>query len=961
MNVIRSYTVLIGLVSLMGVLMPVRLSAQNLKHIHQKDDYPEGRIYSIYQDKQGYIWLASENGAIRYDGQNFKVFASEEGIPNVDIWDFTIDDQNRIWCHTKSDFPFYIYNDSVHILKDSNDLLINMHYQDFTLIENEIFHSRLHKPILRSRSQLTDFESKVDSIIQINDNRILGILPHQQKAIVYLTKEKGIEFNIISFNQSKLQSKYLFSRDKINNLSTRMVYDRYLIVWMERFAGIIDLWSEKLLENKLSYKKDIIYGNVKLWLYRDSLLMYSLPGRLLLIDSTFNVVDTVIPPPSIDVLITFLDDQDNLWYLHPGGLSMQSAAQRNCRYFLNETPIRNIVRVGTDLILGVELDGFYKLSTRSYSYHLWKPQPFLATRPSVQIDGDEYLLDNKREVIKCTNKTTTLLKNQFPATIKNLYAGTDGLTILGSYLVGSATLDHQILASNDQYYFKKSSIECGFLYKNKNILGTTEGLYEYRTHQKSIKLLPDSFAHHVTYLCPYDDKLLVGTKSHGLYQYDGTTIAEIPFTAGMAINDIDVIGETVWLATDKGVARIVNTGGNLLEAKMTDLFTQDDGLLADHTYEILVEGDTLWAGSENGLSQMPWKINRNIFNAKILFSDSDDGTEITPEMRRNAHIDFSVLNTAGNNNLRVEYRIDGYDTSWQESQSNDLLLPELDPGHYQLQLRVTDLHGHQEQAMHELSVLTRWHETAWVRALLIILGIAALAYIIYHLIDYLKTQKLQKIEQEKQLSEVRLFALRSQMNPHFINNSLNAIQYLVNSDQHLEADRYISKFSQLVRMFFRNSHKQSIPLEEEIDTLRYYLDIEKLRFDDKFDYKIDTQGLENHFLEIPSMLIQPIVENALKHGIFHKKGKGHIDIILTQHGDSLKIQVLDDGVGLEASAAHSAREQKRISSTSVLKERIELLNKSHTFDVDFVRESIKKQGEIKGTRVELNIKKLPEL
>ncbi|RAJ18094.1 sensor histidine kinase [Olleya aquimaris] len=196
-----------------------------------------------------------------------------------------------------------------------------------------------------------------------------------------------------------------------------------------------------------------------------------------------------------------------------------------------------------------------------------------------------------------------------------------------------------------------------------------------------------------------------------------------------------------------------------------------------------------------------------------------------------------------------------------------------------------------------------------------------------------------KLNNQKRQHELELNALRAQMNPHFVHNSLNAIQYYIQLNQVEKSEDYLAKFSKLMRQFFEYSRKESISVENEISLLKNYLDIEKLRFEDDFEYKITIdKSLDTEELFLPPMILQPILENAINHGIFHKNGKGKVSIeFLNLKNTSFKVVITDDGIGVnKAIAMNKAKAQTHTEhSSAVLEERLALLKESKQWDIDF--------------------------
>lgn len=203
--------------------------------------------------------------------------------------------------------------------------------------------------------------------------------------------------------------------------------------------------------------------------------------------------------------------------------------------------------------------------------------------------------------------------------------------------------------------------------------------------------------------------------------------------------------------------------------------------------------------------------------------------------------------------------------------------------------------------------------------------------------------------------EVELKALRAQMNPHFVHNSLNAIQYYIQRNEVEISENYLVKFSKLIRLFFEYSGQQNITIQQEVELLQNYLYLEKLRFEDKLNYEffIDDR-LDAECQVIPSMLLQPIVENAVNHGIFHKEKEGNIAVsfVYLDH-QSFMVCIEDDGIGMTKSKAlknASAGHQHR--SSNVIRDRIDLLNQSKGWEIVFDTEE--KTGDFSGTIITIS-------
>ena len=203
-------------------------------------------------------------------------------------------------------------------------------------------------------------------------------------------------------------------------------------------------------------------------------------------------------------------------------------------------------------------------------------------------------------------------------------------------------------------------------------------------------------------------------------------------------------------------------------------------------------------------------------------------------------------------------------------------------------------------------------------------------------------------------------ALRAQMNPHFIFNSLNSIQKYILKNEHYEASQYLTKFSRLIRLILDHSNQNAISISSELDLLKLYVEMESLRFDNKFDYQIETDpDISTETSEIPSMLIQPYVENAIWHGLLHKEDRGKLTIQFTKKDNhNIIVTIEDNGVGRERSAELKSKQvlKKKSYGIQITENRISIINRVQNINASARITDLKNtDGQACGTRVELYI------
>lgn len=301
---------------------------------------------------------------------------------------------------------------------------------------------------------------------------------------------------------------------------------------------------------------------------------------------------------------------------------------------------------------------------------------------------------------------------------------------------------------------------------------------------------------------------------------------------------------------------------------------------------------------------------------------------------------FSPLSLADPGKNRVRYRLKGLSDEWKETPfTGSIWYPRLSPGSYSFELFVSNNDGvWTDKAIHYPFEIKRpFWKTGWFRLSLIALGLTIGWLIIY----FQNQRRMEKerarrglLEKDRQLlqlnrkmAEVRLAALQSQMNPHFLFNSLNALHFYILQNHKDLASRFLNKFSRLVRLILEHSRLNQVSLSRELEALELYLTLEQLRLDHGFVYTIDLDpSIDTELTKVPPMLLQPVVENAIWHGIMPKEGRGWIKIKIVHTEKALEVRVRDNGVGRkEVKNRKSLTDEKKKSyGLTIIKERLQL-------------------------------------
>jgi LytS/YehU family sensor histidine kinase len=250
----------------------------------------------------------------------------------------------------------------------------------------------------------------------------------------------------------------------------------------------------------------------------------------------------------------------------------------------------------------------------------------------------------------------------------------------------------------------------------------------------------------------------------------------------------------------------------------------------------------------------------------------------------------------------------------------------------------------------------------WQRIWFIITGIVLLGFIFF-LSFMLIAKRIRKKEEEKtlinkQLAEFQLTALQAQMNPHFIFNAINSIQNYILKKEEREAYNYLAKFSKLIRTVLYNSEQKTLSLDEELETVKLYIDLEQLRFNKKFEFNLEISAdVDIYSVQVPTMLIQPYVENAIWHGLMNLEAEknGILNINILIKNSLLKIVVEDNGIGREQSGKYQKESIHQPVAMKLTEKRLSVINmmKDYNGAKVLVSDIINPAGKISGTRVEI--------
>ncbi len=437
--------------------------------------------------------------------------------------------------------------------------------------------------------------------------------------------------------------------------------------------------------------------------------------------------------------------------------------------------------------------------------------------------------------------------------------------------------------------------------------------------------------------------------------------------------------ENLWLSTPKGLVEYQRKDGRFRE------FSLADGMQSTE-FQFMAgakrPNGELWFGGANGITIVPpsqidsLKIKPKVKITDIKINDltpmglkdADMGATNISEIRRlvlpygdnTLSFEFVAIEYSAPSSNSLKYMLKGADDNWIELKKGEpgfARYPKLRHGNYTFWIQGANSDGtwgEPYKAM-EITVRPHWTNTWWFKISATILA----ALLIWLVIHYRIAQIREKADLNTRVAENKMAALRAQMNPHFVFNSLQTVNGFIAKQDLRGALEYVNQFAKLMRVILENSREAVISLEGEIELLELYMKIEAKRLINPFTYSVNIgKEVDTYSMQIPSMLLQPFVENAIKHGLFHKKEGGHININFLRENGSLKCVVEDNGVGRAKSAEINAQQGRSHKSRGlqIVNERLAIIRKVNGGNYDVkISDLFDRQQNPSGTRAEITL------
>jgi ligand-binding sensor domain-containing protein len=923
--------------------------AQQYTNYTTKDGLPSNHIYTILQDTKGFMWFLTDKGMVKYNGKYFTAFTTKDGLSNNDVWDAFTTPDGKIWYLSKASSLGYIENDSVLSFPNEN--------------KGEII-----DPLFSSQIGNDVYPSGPNKIYQLKNNEWKNIFDSNRIKDNYdYTKVfyKNVSYLMVDYKDESLHV-YDHNRKKIKQLSGKGIVNENcsrgqitdsLFFWVSnKEYSILNLNTLKL--KSYSFKKEVgietvNHSRINLVAHKLQISGTDFVGFL---DTDFHVVDPFYFPSNLNAHFGFIDNLNTVWLstFNKGIYKLPYIKQR-IKYVFNEEKIQGFDVLNGVLYANVFKKGFYKYDAIKKEFNSFiTAEEYIFGASEIKELHENYYATRSKIIIEHDNQFKTLdyseieIKSDAVNSIARKFIYFEN-SLYGDFSFGIHKINADDLSIEKEYIQKGCTNILNF--KNRLLIATTNGLKELKSDSiRTIYFENNTLDKSILSLTKINDQLLlINTDGFGSYITDLETIQPLKGSEFLIVQDAFTKEKAIWLATNTGVLHFIKENDAY---KLNRTYNQNDGLPNNNINSVYVNETDLIVATNNGLAILPKNQEKQQLLLDVFIKKAHYNSETITDQNNNfEYVDNNILSVevsridfSEDQNTNYTYQLEPIQKAWNNSTTNVLNFNELQPNTYTLKIASSNI-----ERQISFTIQPLWWQKLWAKIGGILFSILTIIFVVWRISKKIQEKKNEKLIQEKLLSEVQLKALRSQMNPHFVFNSLAAIQYYINANEIKASETYLVKFSKLIRQFFELSKETEINLEQEIKLVKNYLDIEKLRFKEKFEYQIHVDELLNtKSNKIPTMLLQPIVENAVNHGIFNKMDNGTITIQFKFIDEkSYQIEIIDDGVGFVNTQKKGNR---NVKSSNVLDDRLKYLNQSAAWNISNTTEELYPELTDKGNK-----------
>ncbi|MAN01446.1 MAG: hypothetical protein CMI36_15285 [Owenweeksia sp.] len=902
----------------------ISLHAQipGMKVFGVSDGYPANIGYIITQDSTGFIWVGSNNGVIRYDGHSFEVLDDRDGLPDKEIIEAIPVSRETVLINP-------LVN---HICYYRNGRVINENSDSSLALINNKTRNRMEKDEADQSCWIGDswntgglfrFRKAKLQWVDIPLNKPFSIHSAWKNTLVLSDGDTPLLYRADegSLQHFHIEGDPSFFRDG----TLRFTHDHSYVVAYQpntRLMGVYRFRDPAHLEFIAAVpagempKQMILDHKNRLWFtYLHEGLLYWGPVPMITANTRpIRLLENTV------VNDVFSDRDENLWF----------TTQRKGLYFIPASQWANHLRCKkTGLPEYTPLSLYSNGNDRLYMIYEGQGAPgyicqgyfkTMAGTPGEELKGlngyqDQlYTFSNTQVYHQVSDKLAQPLldvkTSASAGVIKDISIDAGGKQLLIASSMGMYSIPVKGGIPAEHFSLRTT---CVLAYKDQVIIGTPNGLYHGTKQNYLLSCHPVLARANISDMVKFDDqKVLIATGSDGLFMYDphldSAFALKRPKLYMGTINQVYTESkQQVWLATDQGVFNLSLKGERIDQVRQ---YTFRNGLPSNHVTSVWCNQEHIYATTSSGLGIIPREtlIKTSHSTVAVLKAGSEKQSFYNPHQldfeasASNIYLRLSSFNYENLGKTSYRYTLEDYYDRWYNSPSQWIQFTDLPPGKYLFKVRPIGPNGENEGAPVSIPLVKR--PTFWQTITFrLIMGLAVTGFLIglLYLVMFRQKQRAYlRLQQKRKLAELELEAIKAQINPHFIFNCLNSIQYLTYQGNIEDAQQYLDCFSLLIRQTMRLSQQIFTTLEDEIRYLTNYLKLEQMRFKEKLEYTLHIQENINPLRIIPAMLLQPYLENAIKHGIAPLSKSGRLTLSLREREDEwLEVTIHDNGPGFQ--------------------------------------------------------------
>lgn len=915
----------------------------------EKDGLPDIEFYDVIEDKKGFIWLAADKGLFRYDGKEFKNYTHPDKR-GLSVFGLKLDDQGKVWCNNISGQYFFVEDDKMKLFIDFKD------YARGQLGSYFLFKNYLVLNYFRS-TFLCDLKTK--EIKRVNGIDFFNSTYKRNDTLFHLNNRyKQYSLDGATINNRKYYSEpdavnlqYLSFLFKGNQFHYSYDYNR-----KESEKGFVTIEkNNRLIKVKLPKKLQSI-PTIKFYVFNDDLWICTHKGLFICeyVNNSIQIKEEYFPNKEITSVI--VDRNDNLWITstRSGVFIIPNIYLKE--YDLSEYATRNVSVMckirETELLVGTTEGDLVLFNTETGS------KREVAINRKEKVFAIVELSENKALVSFGTFSVFLDTKNLTYETSTSYNANAKDFSIKEpNQIVKAAFAFASIVSSKSGKEIKrigfKRSYTTHYNDLNKNIyVGYVDGV---KVYDNELQEKPIFYNNNPIFAIDIDETnngmVWLSTFKNGIIGVKNDS-AVVNYTKknGLPSNLTSTIkgdGENLWITTNEGIQLL-----NIRSQKFKNL-TKRDGINSYKITDIVLIKDKLFFSSNIGVFEVDkQKVFKcvdaiDFYFTNVLINDKetviDSVYTLDPDQTK-IQFKFHINGFLAEENIQYKYRLlEGKkEGEWNllDKGINQVTFNKLAAGNYVFEIKGVEVNGTNDTVSKkiEIKVLLPFYKKWWF---ILTVFLSLLLYLLVNFnrrIKALRTKQNEALEKErlqKELVSTKLETLRSQMNPHFTFNALNSIQNLILKDNKQEAYNYLTKFSSLIRENLHLSTKNFVSFEQELSLINRYLELEKLRFKESLNYYIKgDEAIDD--IKIPTMIVQPYVENAIKHGLLHKKeGERRLVVEFEQEEKILICKIVDNGIGIEKSKELQKKNniKRKSFSTKSIQERLLFLRDYYKTDI----------------------------